>query len=409
MGSSHSSNASNVETLTSQLETLITLLESSLTRAQPLSPNPNVPDESPEPESREEEPKPKEEENADRSPEEVEESEKEKGDAFPYTLRPAEHDCAYYVRTGVCRYGLNCKFNHPPDRMKAKYYMTPGGCKYGNGCNYVHQEKNEVVELNFLGLPLRPGRKECMYYMRTGACKYSTNCWYHHPDPTAVGRQDSLSAYQNGGSPQQHALPAQMPMTSWPSQGTPNEPITCLGAPQSFVPGYYSPPHPNQWNGYQVPVNPSYPTGMHVQHPSLASNMKDASRVASDAAPRKVQTGEYPERPGQPECHFFVKTGVCKFKGACKFHHPKSRFPKTPRVVLNTVGLPPLRPDQTVCTHYSRHGICKYGQSCRYNHPTAAVAPTTSSRSDSQDGSVQPRSEVRTGSSSNYPNQESEW
>jgi hypothetical protein len=43
-----------------------------------------------------------------------------------------------------------------------QYYSTPGGCKFGKACKYLHLEgkegKAEVenVELNFLGLPLRP-------------------------------------------------------------------------------------------------------------------------------------------------------------------------------------------------------------------------------------------------------------
>jgi hypothetical protein len=30
--------------------------------------------------------------------------------------RPNERDCDYYIRTGQCAYGMDCKFNHPPDR-----------------------------------------------------------------------------------------------------------------------------------------------------------------------------------------------------------------------------------------------------------------------------------------------------
>lgn len=33
-----------------------------------------------------------------------------------YPERPGEPDCAYYLRTGLCRYGLTCRYNHPPDR-----------------------------------------------------------------------------------------------------------------------------------------------------------------------------------------------------------------------------------------------------------------------------------------------------
>lgn len=56
-----------------------------------------------------------------------------------------------------------------------------------------------------------------------------------------------------------------------------------------------------------------------------------------------MQVEEFPERPGQPECAYFMKTGVCKFKSACKFHHPKGH----PACVLNEKGLP-LRPVSSI-------------------------------------------------------------
>lgn len=31
----------------------------------------------------------------------------------PYPDRPGEPDCLYYLRTGSCGYGSNCRFNHP--------------------------------------------------------------------------------------------------------------------------------------------------------------------------------------------------------------------------------------------------------------------------------------------------------
>ncbi|KAK4493392.1 hypothetical protein RD792_017709, partial [Penstemon davidsonii] len=58
---------------------------------------------------------------------------------------------------------------------------------------------------------------------------------------------------------------------------------------------------------------------------------------------------EYPLRPGEPECSFFLKTGDCKFKSTCKFHHPKNRITKAKTKAkasssaLNDQGLP-LRP-----------------------------------------------------------------
>jgi hypothetical protein len=33
-----------------------------------------------------------------------------------YPERPGEADCSYYIRTGLCRFGATCRFNHPPNR-----------------------------------------------------------------------------------------------------------------------------------------------------------------------------------------------------------------------------------------------------------------------------------------------------
>lgn len=86
-----------------------------------------------------------------------------------------------------------------------------------------------------------------------------------------------------------------------------------------------------------------------------AATVKDTMRKGNDSTPRTMPDDEYPERPGQAECSFFMKTGTCKFKSACKFHHPKSRLPKTSGVgvgvgvavgvgvEVSAVGLP-LRP-----------------------------------------------------------------
>lgn len=208
--------------------------------------------------------------------------------------------------------------------------------------------------------------------MSTGSCKYSINCRFHHPDPIAVGGQDSSSGYQNGGSSQPHVPPAQMPMTSWPLQQAPNEPAPFLDASSPYGRGYFLSPqghHPSpEWNGYQAPVNPLFPAEINMLHPPSAPVMDGMTRMGNVSAPKKVSDCDHPERPGQPECQFFMKTGTCKFQSACKFHHPKSRHPKVADISISSIGLP-LRPDQPVCAHYSRHGVCKFGHSCRYDHP----------------------------------------
>ncbi|CAL9138750.1 unnamed protein product [Musa acuminata var. zebrina] len=198
-------------------------------------------------------------------------------------------------------------------QIECKFYTMPGGCKYGKSCKYVHSQKKmegNSSKLNFLGLPIRLGAKECPYYMRTGNCKFSTNCRYHHPDPTvAMVGHDPHSGCQNSGSMQQSAFGAStMPVTPSRSQGTLNGPTSFIVASPACSPasnlhsqGFHS---NSGCNGYQVHID------------------------------------EYPETPGQPECHYYMKNGFCPFKSVCKFHHPKSHLPTK----SNGVSIPSCPP-----------------------------------------------------------------
>lgn len=35
------------------------------------------------------------------------------GGTHYYPLRPEAEDCSYFIKTGNCKFGFNCKFNHP--------------------------------------------------------------------------------------------------------------------------------------------------------------------------------------------------------------------------------------------------------------------------------------------------------
>ncbi|MFQ6647469.1 hypothetical protein Gotur_021369, partial [Gossypium turneri] len=82
----------------------------------------------------------------------------------PYPERPGEPDCSYYIRTGLCRFGATCRFNHPPNRKLA---ITTA------------RMKGEFPE--------RVGQPECqacissLYYLKTGTCKFGATCKFHHP------------------------------------------------------------------------------------------------------------------------------------------------------------------------------------------------------------------------------------
>ncbi|KAF8112554.1 hypothetical protein N665_0063s0040 [Sinapis alba] len=330
------------------------------------------------------------------SREEEEEEGREKR-MMVYPVRPDAEDCSFYIRTGSCKYGSSCKFNHPvrrklqigrekvrereedvenPRLMECKYYFRTGGCKYGETCRFSHTKQQTSLpsrpELNFLGLPIRPGEKECPFYMRNGSCKFGGDCKFNHPDPTAVGGvESSLFRGNNGGSFSPKDAP-QASSTSWSSSRHMNGTGTAPFIPVMYSHNRGASPQTPEWSGYQAPS--AYPPERSVLPPSAYSANNSLAETSSFS---QLPAEEFPERPDQPECSYYVKTGDCKFKYKCKYHHPKNRLPKQSPSSFNDKGLP-LRPDQSMCTHYSRYGICKFGPACRFDH---SIPPTFSASS----------------------------
>ncbi|XP_047164327.1 zinc finger CCCH domain-containing protein 67-like [Vigna umbellata] len=325
--------------------------------------------------------------------------ERSSGKDQQYPLRPEAENCAYYLKTGSCKFGFNCKFNHPLKRKnqakkenagekeeqaersgqtECKYYLRSGGCKFGKACKFNHKREkcssaSPIAELNFLGLPIRVGEKECHYFMRTGSCKFGLNCKFNHPDPTAGGG-DSPSRFGNGSSVSLQGV-SQSSISSWSSTRPLNESTPFVPMILSANPGVS--PQSSEWDGYQAPVylperNMHLPSTYVMNNPVMETNVYMHHQ-------QQVQVEEFPERPGEPECSYFLKTGDCKFKSNCRFHHPKNRIARLPPCSFSNKGLP-LRPDQNVCTYYSRYGICKFGPACKFDHPP----PSTMSGLDQQ-------------------------
>ncbi|KAJ7513584.1 hypothetical protein O6H91_23G005400 [Diphasiastrum complanatum] len=313
----------------------------------------------------------------------------------PYPERPGEPDCVYYMRTGLCGYGMSCRFNHPlnrklaaaiargrgeyPERVgqpECQYYLKTGTCKFGATCKYHHPRdkggQSGRAQFNILGLPFRSGEKECAYYMRTGSCKYGVTCKFHHPQPTTTYMSvPSPSLYAPAGSPSapvaQH-YPAGI--SSWPITRGHYLPSPRLQGPTSYAPLIIPPQGIVSiagWSTYQGPVAPVTPDGQqptigpgyiyggaHQAEPLSAgvqgtfgsySPVSGAIGVSSLQSPSTVQQKEsiYPERPGQPECQYYMKTGDCKFGATCRYHHPKDRTTPSATCGLSQMGLP-LRP-----------------------------------------------------------------
>nr|KYP64154.1 hypothetical protein KK1_018743 [Cajanus cajan] len=264
----------------------------------------------------------------------------------PYPEHPGEPDCSYYIRTGLCRFGATCRFNHPPNR-----------------------------KLN---------EPECAYYLRTGQCKFGNTCKFHHPQPNnMVLSMRSSPVYPTVHSP---TTPGQQSyatgITNWSSSSY--IPSPRWQGPSSYAPlilpqGMVSVPGWSAYSGQMGPESPqqtmgngqSYGTSRQSE-PATAGSQGAYSQFRSGSVPvgfyALQRESIFPERPDQPECQFYMKTGDCKFGAVCRFHHPRERMIPAPDCVLSPIGLP-LRPGEPLCVFYSRYGICKFGPSCKFDHP----------------------------------------
>ncbi|KAK7317441.1 hypothetical protein RJT34_01681 [Clitoria ternatea] len=270
--------------------------------------------------------------------------------------RPGEPDCPYFLKTQRCKFGSKCKFNHPrvssenadvsglPDRPSeppCAFYMKTGKCKFGAACKFHHpkdiqiqlpDELNHAVELtqtnsmiggltadmqNSKGLPVRLGEVDCPFYMKTGSCKYGASCRYNHPDRNAI-----------------------------------NPPIAALGPS----------------------VLPSSAANMNigVLNPAVSVYQGFDPRLSNPMSQVGIAEAIYPQRPGQIECDFYMKTGECKFGERCKYHHPIDRsapsLSKQASVKLTPAGLP-RREGAVICPYYLKTGTCKFGATCKFDHP----------------------------------------
>ncbi|KAE9602151.1 putative transcription factor C3H family [Lupinus albus] len=350
-----------------------------------------------------------------------------------YPQRPDEADCIYFLKNGFCGYGSRCRFNHPhhragvvtgavrtgvgehPERLGqplCQYYMRMGSCKFGPSCKYHHPRQGAgiaaPVSLNYYGYPLRTGEKECSYYVKTGQCKFGTTCKFHHPQPAGVQIQASSSV------PPVSPLPMPIPSTLYPTVQPPSGPSSqqygVLVArppllPGSLVQGPYGPMMVSPtmvpfsgWGPYQGPaVSPVRPSSTPsnvgstqfygiTQLPSSTTTYAgpyqvSGSLIGPSGSGQKEQS--LPERPDQPECQYYMKTGECKFGPSCRYNHPADMSAPKVNVFLSPVGLP-LRPGASVCTHYTQRGVCKFGPACKFDHPMGSLSysPSASSLSD---------------------------
>ncbi|KAL2495674.1 Zinc finger CCCH domain-containing protein 37 [Forsythia ovata] len=336
-----------------------------------------------------------------------------------YPQRPGEKDCAFYMQTRMCKYGESCKFDHPiwvpeggipdwkevppvpseslperPGEPDCPYFLKTQRCKFGIRCKFNHP-KDKIVPLgtpdnaDTSALPERPSELPCAFYMKTGKCKFGATCKFHHPKGVEVllaGEEYATGLQNEIAGDSKPVQPLYTPALLHNTKGLPIRPgeVDCpfyvkTGSCKYGTTCRYNHPDRNAINPLAdaiAPVLASPPS-----HFSFGA-VTPAASFFPTFDPRLTQTSLglaptiYPQRPGHPECDYYMKTGVCKFGENCKFHHPIDRSAPTAsakesvqqNVKLTLAGLP-RREGAIHCPYYMKTGTCKYGATCKFDHP----------------------------------------
>jgi hypothetical protein len=288
-----------------------------------------------------------------------------------YPVREGVENCKHYMEYGRCKFLDFCRFNHPPghvppsdheEKMRTlpdgmamigglpvrdgaqdcPFFMRAHMCKYGKDCKFNHpQHMQSGTQDEYKKMPvsnLTPEEKAALEARRLASAQA-----VHAAAHAAVHAQP---APLPGAVPPAPVLQAGMVVPPWEVHAnadgvlyffnqatqqstwhTPPELLYPPPVPYPYMPSVY-PPYP--YYPYHVPVN---------------SGIK----------------------PGMPDCTYWIKQGRCKYGDLCKFNHP----PDGQASGSSYIGLGnyPERDGVPNCTFYMKTGECKYGPECKYNHP----------------------------------------
>ncbi|CAN6561439.1 unnamed protein product [Malus baccata var. baccata] len=223
--------------------------------------------------------------------------------------------------------GLTSSESYPerPGVPNCVYYMRTGFRGYGGRCRYNHPRNRAAVVAAVRATgdyPGRVGEPVCQYYLKTGTCKFGA--WILKPS-----------------SPKYLRIPITTGLESVFAQPT-------VGATSLYgVTQLSSPTH-----------------GLAIPYTSIPSSVGPSSSNPSEQV--------FPERPGELECQYYLKTGDCKYGPSCRYHRPRDRTVPRITCLLSSMGLP-LRPGVQPCTFYLQNGQCKFGSTCKFDHPVQTM------------------------------------
>ncbi|KAJ0753376.1 putative transcription factor C3H family [Helianthus annuus] len=80
-----------------------------------------------------------------------------------YPTRPDAEDCSFFVRTGTCKFGSSCKFNHPVLTVDGDKSNGNGGGSSSKIPCKVHVDRNRYGYGFNCGRLNVPQMQPCMY------------------------------------------------------------------------------------------------------------------------------------------------------------------------------------------------------------------------------------------------------
>ena len=80
---------------------------------------------------------------------------------------------------------------------------------------------------------------------------------------------------------------------------------------------------------YGVTHMSSSPSALARPYPSIVG--------ASSSSPNEQA---FPERLGELECQYYIRTGDCKYGSSCRYHHPRDRIVPRKNCLLSLICLP---------------------------------------------------------------------
>ncbi|XP_074558412.1 uncharacterized protein LOC141814366 isoform X2 [Curcuma longa] len=315
----------------------------------------------------------------------MEEAEKEVPMQFPQ--RPEAPDCAFYKKTGACKFGSACKFNHPPKRRKP-------GVRAKKGAEHVQaareEHKSNGTKMMAQGAHRLPKnavgkQKECLFKkddkvekqtssirLQQEDCKFQKNAIGKQIPPFKKFEQTEKKAHQmerhwlrseqDDSKLQKNAIRKRIP---------PFKKFEQTERKTDEVEKQCSMLEQEDSKADEVEKQNS----RSEQEDSKADEVeKHSSRWEQEdsKATEKMSKEAISGNVGLPECKFYKTSGRCKYGKSCKYTHSLKKIEAAP-IALNFLGLP-IRPGEKECPCYMHTGNCKYAANCKYHHPEPTVA-----------------------------------